>query len=228
MRFLPAALLTFTLATALGGCTSTPGTTDASASRPPTATAATSATPSTTAQTGTSTTTARRPATGNSRSSLSPPGVARSQPLVLTYEGMAGVPVGSTLDEFAAALDRSPTPMSASDRGMFTDYRCVYRQFVGLPGVGFMVIGDDPAGQVRLIAIGPESTVRTTAGIGPGSSLDDIRAAYGPQVERQVEHSIQVRAGSGRYFQFTGDDQDQVVTFTLGLKPEVDYYDGCV
>jgi hypothetical protein len=68
------------------------------------------------------------------------------QTLLLAPRGLGGVPVGATLAEFAKTLGRSTAPMSATDRSVLADHSSVIRQLDGLPGVGFMVIGNDPEG----------------------------------------------------------------------------------
>jgi len=147
---------------------------------------------------------------------------------------LGGVPVGSTLDEFAQALGRSPTPISATDRSVFADHSCVVRQLARLRGVGLMVIGDDPDGQVRRISIEAGSDIRTDTGIGLGSSLDAVRAEYGPGLDEPFDHfpvggdAVLVRAGANRYLVFIGDDRDRVVEMRLGYQPEALSPEGCV
>jgi len=153
---------------------------------------------------------------------------------LLTRDGLGGVPVGATLDEFARALGGSPTPMSATDRSVFTDHSCVVRRLAQLPGVGLMVTGDDPEGRVRRISFGAGSGIRTDAGIGPGSSLDAVRAAYGPGLDEPFDHfpvggdAVLVRAGGDLFLVFITDDRDRVVELRLGFKPEVLNPEGCV
>jgi hypothetical protein len=143
------------------------------------------------------------------------------------------VPVGATLDEFAETLGRSPAPMNATDRSLFADHMCVIRQLVRLRGVGLMVIGDDPEGQVRRISIGAGSEIRTGNGIGIGSSLDAVRTAYGRGLDEPFDHfpvggdAVLVRAGTNLYLAFIGDDRDRVVELRLGYKPEVLSPEGC-
>ena len=124
--------------------------------------------------------------------------------------------------------------MSPTDRSLFTDHRCVIRQLARLRGVGLMVIGDDPDGQVRRISIGAGSDIRTDTGIGIGSSLDSVRTTYGPGLNEPFDHfppggdAVLVRADSNLYLVFVGDDHDRVVELRLGYKPEVLDPEGCV
>lgn len=198
------------------------------------------------ATTGPATTDAQIPApTAPSTVVASPPptGAPRSSPprprpsprrLLLTPHGLGGVPVGATLKRFAKALGRSPTPMNATERSVFADHSCVIRQLAGLRGVGLMVIGDDPDGQVRRISIFAGSDIRTDTRIGLGSSLDAVRAAYGPGLGEPFDHfpvggdAVLVRAGANVYQVFVGDDRGRVVELRLGYKPEALYPEGCV
>lgn len=218
------------MAATLAGCTSTPA--EAPSALPtPTATTAPVATAAPPAPTATTTAEVSPHSTG----AVSPPSERSRRQLLLTRRGLGGVPVGATLEEFAEALGTSAAPMSAMDRSVFADHRCVIRQLAGLRGVGFMVIGDDPEGEVRLISV-HGSGVRTDRGIRFGSRLDEVRAAYGPGLDEPFDHypvggdAVLVRAGagSGLYLAFIGDDRDRVVEFRLGYKPEVRYPEGCV
>jgi hypothetical protein len=123
--------------------------------------------------------------------------------------------------------------MSVTDRSEFADLSCVFRQLRRLHGVGLMVIGDDPDGPVRRISIAVGSDIRTDTGIGLGSSLRAVRAAYGRGLDEPFDHypvggdAVLVRAGANRYLAFIGDDQNKVVELRLGFKPEVLYPEGC-
>ena len=210
-------------AVVLAGCTSTPS--QEISAPPPTPTRTPTATP-----------TVQGPPQSVPAPRSSPTPQPRPSPrgLLLTRQGLGGVPVGATLDEFAKALGRSPTPMSATDRSVFADHSCVVRQLARLRGVGLMVIGDDPDGQVRRISIAAGSDIRTDAGIGLGSSLDAVRAAYGPGLDEPFDHfpvggeAVLVRAGSDVFLAFVGDERDRVVEMRLGFKPEVLAPEGCV
>ena len=173
------------------------------------------------------------PTVGEPPQSTRAPRPSPQAPL-LTRDGLGGVPVGATLDEFAKALGRTPTPMSATDRSVFTDHSCVVRRLARLPGVGLMVIGDNPEGSVRRITFAAASDIRTDAGIGPGSNLDAVRAAYGPGLDEPFDHfpvggdAVLVRAGGDLYLAFITDNRDRVVELRLGFKPEVLNPEGCV
>jgi hypothetical protein len=214
MRMVAPAVMAFTIA----GCTATSDR-EPSVARPSTTTGP--------AATLTSTPTSTPTATPH-QSAPSP------RRLLLTRQGLGGVPVGATLDEFATALGRTATPMSATDRSVFADHSCVVRRLAGLRGVGLMVIGEDPDGQVRRISIVAGSDIRTDTGIGMGSSLDAVRTAYGPGLDEPFDHfpvggdAVLVRAGANLYLAFIGDERDQVVELRLGFKPEVLDPEGCV
>lgn len=160
-----------------------------------------------------------------------PPAAPRMQ---LTGLGLGGVPVGSTLKDFARALRRSPAPMNADDRSVFANHACVVRQLEGLGGVGFMVIGGSPDGQVRRISIEAGSGIRTDKGIEVGSSLRAVRALHGPGLDEPFDHfpvggdAVLEPARAKRYLAFIGDKQGRVVEMRVGFKPEVLSPEGCV
>lgn len=172
-----------------------------------------------------------------------PNGVPRSSPpeqprpsaprVLLTPQGLGGVPVGARLGAFAEALGGSATPMNTAARSGFATHSCVIRELSRLRGVGFMVIGDDPAGQVRRISIFAGSDIRTDTGIGLGSSLDAVRAAYGPGLDEPFDHypvggdAVLVRVRANLYLVFIGNDKGRVVELRLGFKPEATYPEGC-
>lgn len=215
MRDLMRLIAVVVVAVILAGCTSTSSQVT-SASRAPSAT------------TG--------PLQSTSTPRSSPPQQLRPTPrrLLLTQEGLGGVPIGATLEEFAKALGEAATPMTATDRSVFAEHSCVIRQFARLRSVGFMVIGDDPAGQVRRISVVAGSDIRTDTGIGLGSSMNAVRTAYGHGLDEPFDHypvggdAVLVRAGANLYLAFIGDDRDRVVELRLGYKPEALYPEGCV
>ena len=150
--------------------------------------------------------------------------------------GIGGVPVGSTLGEFAEALDRSPVPMSAAERSVFDEHRCAIRRLARLPGVGFMVIGDDPAGRVGRIhraGLGcPHrhgNSARQQPGRGPKYRVRARpRGAIRSLSRRWRRLLIRSGPGSDLYLAFIGDDRDRVVEVRIGYTLEVLNPEGCV
>ena len=229
MRLLAVALA----AAAVVGCSST---SDREPSTPATASTGPGATDRAAATTAAPAPSGSPIATPSPRPSRPSPSQSPTRRWLLTGQGLGGVPVGSTLGEFAEAFDRSAAPMSAAERSLFDEHRCAIRRLARLPGVGFMVIGDDPAGRVRRISIEQGSDVRTDTGIRLGSSLAEVRTDYGPGLEEPFDHypvggdAVLIRSGPGSdlYLAFIGDDRDRVVEVRIGYKPEVLNPDGCV
>lgn len=123
-------MITIALAAAtLAGCTSTPARAPSTA-HPPTATTAPAATAG---LTPTPAATPSPEASPHSTAAVrpSPPPQPPTRQLLLTRRGLGGVPVGATLEEFVEALGTSPTPMSAMDRSVFADMRCVIGNSLG-------------------------------------------------------------------------------------------------
>ena len=123
---------------------------------------------------------------------------------------------------------QAPAPMSATDRSILADHSCVIRQLARLRGVGLMVVGDDPAGRVRRISIVAGSDIRTDAGIGLGSSLQAVRAAYGHGLDEPFDHfpvdgdAVLVRADANRYLSLHRDSPGTSWSNLAGvLPPEV-------
>lgn len=230
MPTVSAAIAVAIAAVALAGCASRSGQ-EPSVSRLPSAATGAAATQAPTS-TATPTVADSAPSTGAPSSSPSSRPAART--VLLTGQGLGGVPVGAALKEYAVALGGSPTPLSATDKSVFADHSCVIRQLSGVPGVGLMVIGDDPDGQVRRVGIMVGSDIRTDTGIALGSSLARVRAAYGPGLDEPFDHypvggdAVLIRTGDNLYLAFIGDAQDQVVELRLGYRPEALYPEGCV
>jgi hypothetical protein len=152
----------------------------------------------------------------------------------LTGSGIAGVAVGSPVGDFASAFDTSVAPMSAMDRTVFAERRCVVRRLDGVRGLGLMVTDDHPAGPARALLVGTGSTIRTSAGIGVGSRMTRAHTAYGDGLDIRFDHypedgeTLVVAGGRpGSLLVVIGDVRGQVVELRLGFRPEVLASEGC-
>ena len=130
---------------------------------------------------------------------------------------------------------RSPVPMSAMDKAILAERGCAVRQFDGLPGVYFMVIGHEANGPVHRIELGDGSLIRTDTGIRLGSWLSAVGASYGPALDEPFDfypedgHAVLVPAGAGSslFMVFIADSGDRVVWIRLGYRAEVTASEGC-
>lgn len=197
------------------------------------------ATTATTATTGTAPVTGSPPAvrseagtagvTPNARRGRS----ASSEP-VLTWVGLAGVRLGANAPAFATALGHELGALDATDRQLLTDHRCLIRGLSGVEGLALMVIGADANGPVRVISLFGGNRIRTSAGIGLGDSLDDVRQVYGSfLVDRSFDfwpedgRALTAQATDGARWVFIADNRNKVVEIRLGFNPEVYNPEGC-
>lgn len=154
---------------------------------------------------------------------------------VLTWTGLGGVPLGSRLSAFATRLGHEPSALTAVDRQVLADHRCVIRMLSGERGVGLKVIGTDPAGQVRVISLTDGSSIRTSTGVRLGDRLDDVRRIYGDWLVQEPfdfhpadGSAFAATAANGARWVFIADHEGRLVEIRLGLRPEVYDPEGCV
>lgn len=197
---------------------------------PSTSAPTTSSTPSVTTGTSTTTETSGTPTTPSTTSSPTP---ARAKP-VLSFTGLAGVPLGAPAPRFAAALGAALVPLDAQDRQLLAERECVSRAVVGYTGLELRVLGDDPDGPVRVVAVGEGSRVTTSAGVGLGAGLADVRRAYAAfLVDERFDfnpvdgRALAARAGGGARWVFIADSSGRLVEMRLGQRPTVYDPEGC-
>lgn len=171
---------------------------------------------------------------GDGRTATASGGTAGSQP-VLSWTGLAGIPLGSGAPAFATALRHRLDPLDSTDRQVLAEHRCVYRHLSGLPGVALRVTGSAADGPVRVISLTRGSPIRTSAGIGLGDTLDDARRSYGAflldlpfDFYPEDGHALTAQAtGEGRWV-FIADRANRLVEIRLGGNPDVYSPEGCV
>jgi hypothetical protein len=172
-------------------------------------------------------------AVGSSASSTKSDG-SGSQ-VVLTSSGLGGVPLGSPLSAFATRLGHEPSPLTATDRQVLAEHRCVVRSLSGEPGLGLKVIGTDPAGQVQVISLTDGSPIRTSAGVALGDSMVDARRAYRTSVVQEPfdfhpddGSAFAASAAHGARWVFIANHDGRLVEIRLGFRPDVYAPEGCV
>jgi hypothetical protein len=159
---------------------------------------------------------------------------AGSEP-VLTWNGLGDAALRDPAPAFAKALRDRLRPLSATDRQVLAGHGCVVRRLEGEEGLTLMVIGADPEGPVQVIGLSAGSRIRTSAGIGMGDSLDEVRQAYGAFLIDEAfdfwpedGHALTAQAAGGARWVFIADHRNRIVEIRLGLKPPVYYPEGCV
>lgn len=229
--------LAMTAGCSTGSDSGTTGAVDrARAATTPAAPASQTAAPaSPTGAPATATEAAAQPAGGTTETSAgaAPAGRAGSEP-VLTWTGLAGVRLGAKASAFATALRHDLGALDATDRQLLTDYRCVYRDLNDVPGLALRVTGADADGPVQVISLSQGSRIETSAGIGLGDGLDEVRRAYGAfLLDEQFDfwpadgHALTAQAADGARWTFIADAQNQLVEIRLGHPPDVYAPEGC-
>ena len=157
---------------------------------------------------------------GESGASSSPVGApADSAPeQVLRLEGLGDLAIGAPVPDGSSFAERgAQVPGSDCHTISSPDY----------PGVYAIASG----GEVRRITVG-DSPVRLVEGIGPGSTIDEVLAAFPGFVEsphKYVEAPASYLTQPGREprlrFEIGSDGKVQLVH--VGLMPELGYVEGC-
>jgi hypothetical protein len=154
---------------------------------------------------------------------------------VLTWNGLSGAALRDTAPAFAKALRDQLRPLNATDQQVLAGHGCVVRRLEGEEGLTLMVIGADAEGPVQVIGLSAGSRIRTSAGIGMGDSLDEVRQAYGAFLIDEAfdfwpddGHALTAQAAGGARWVFIADHRNRIVEIRLGLKPGVYYPEGCV
>ncbi len=154
----------------------------------------------------------------------------------LTSAGLGPVRIGMTEQEAVAALGK---PVNADQGGTGDPAGChSFRPQEGPSGLVYLV----EQGKVARISIykaqqGPNATLRTDRGIGLGSTLDQIRAAYGegleiyphkyaPEGSAARDVTFWEDAGKTRGVRFETDEQGQVEVIHAGGQA-IQLVEGC-
>lgn len=164
--------------------------------------------------------------TGSSQQAEPPGGVATPETAwAVTEHGIGKLRAGMTVGEARAVL---PT-FTVSDAGDGT--ACTYARVDGLPtGVGVMVEG----GKVARVEV-RRGNVATSAGARIGDSEERIKSLYPKQVSVSPHkytdgHYLTVvpasKADSAYRIIFETDGK-KVVNFRAGIRPQVEYVEGC-
>ncbi len=152
--------------------------------------------------------------------------------------GLGPIRLGMTIQEAANAAQVSfvlaPLTQSAVCKYYLPENYDVEKgkRTVPIDGIGLMVVND----QVIRIDIWPGSAVKTLSGLGIGSTIEDVKAAFDQQVEVTPRPYMEGNyltltpeaAGSNLYsLVFEIDKDGKVTQFRAGQFPAVTWSEGC-
>jgi len=157
---------------------------------------------------------------------------SEASPRFLTPERLGPVGIGASVEEAASALG-APLRLRAHDQSphCWTTERADGHD----PGVSYLVVD----GQIRRIDVfavqeGPSGVV-SEAGVGPGAPEAAVRRAYGgrlrvlphPYTGADGGHYLILDATGGRAGMVFETFDGKVTHMRAGLRPELDYVEGC-
>jgi len=155
-----------------------------------------------------------------------------ASPRLLTPERLGPVRIGASVEEAAGALGVPLLPRTADQSPQcWITGRADGRD----PGVAYLVVN----GQIRRIDVfdagDASERVTSAAGIGPGTPEAAVRRAYGAQVRDMPHpytgadggHYLVLDAPGGRAGMIFETFGGRVTHMRAGLRPELDYVEGC-
>lgn len=155
-------------------------------------------------------------------------------------DGIGPVRMGMTLEEATAAVGRRVAVDPESLIGDDGTDLCGFAVVDGGPeGLAFMVNRDVPADAWRIVRldVSDDGTIATGGGIRVGSTEDEVRRAYGDEIETEPHHHT--AAEGGHYLVLDVDGPDgmkllfetdgtKVLTYRSGLQSAVEAVEGCL
>jgi hypothetical protein len=142
---------------------------------------------------------------------------------VISFEGVGQIELGMTIAEARKAARRGIVGGSEITKGCRHD-TVLPRRF-GLTTLRFK-------GKIRVLYV-TRTAMPTAKGVRVNDSLERLRSKYGSKLqERASDVSLETRIfelhGKGtREMQFSVNAQDKIFQIATGLRPEVDFSEGC-
>lgn len=137
---------------------------------------------------------------------------------VLTLEGFGDLVIGEPV----------PPGRDFAMRGAQASDSCLIYSSPAYPGVYALVEGNT----VRRITVGGESTVKLVEGIGIGASEEDVLAAFpgfvsSPHKYVEAPAKYLQQPGDDPRLRFEIDNERKVSAIHVGLRPQLEYVEGC-
>jgi hypothetical protein len=147
----------------------------------------------------------------------------------LTADGLGKVKIGMTFAEAEKALGTALKPRDETQVP-----QCYYTSHADEAEAGVIYMLEN-AGTITRIDVKSNSTIRSTAGIGIGSTEAEIHAAYGDGVIVQPHkylgedsHYLSIDSADHSHAILFETDKGVVTTFRAGVHPSVAYVEGCL
>ncbi|MGI8808426.1 MAG: hypothetical protein ACR2KK_11380 [Acidimicrobiales bacterium] len=153
-------------------------------------------------------------------------------------DGIGPVVMLMTLAEASEAVGRTVAVVPESLINQDDTDSCGFADVQGGPdGLGFMVNRDGPADPWRIVRLDVSGKTVTGAGVGVGSTEDELKAAYGDKIRTEPHHYTADEGGHYVILDVDGPggmrllfetDGTRVETYRSGLESAVDAVEGCL
>lgn len=157
--------------------------------------------------------------------------LSAASPHQLGFDGLSPVRVGMTLAQAEQALHAKLSIGFPNDDG---PTGCGIAQIDGRNNPFSYMIENGRVTRADLGGEGVTSSIRTAKGIGLGSSISDIRRAYGKQAKshpnayEESEPDFEIKSTDGKAAMIFETEHGRVVRIHVGRLPSVEYIEGCL
>lgn len=153
-----------------------------------------------------------------------------ASPPQIGFDGLSPVRVGMTVAEAEQALHAKLSIQFPNDDG---PTGCGIAEVEGRDDPFSYMIEDGRVTRADLGGLGVKSAIRTANGIGLGSSVSEIRRAYGKRAKSHpndydnTEPDFEVKSGDGKAAMVFETQHGRVVRIHAGRLPSAEYIEGC-